>query len=227
MCSRYFLDADGNVIAFTFRVPVNERIGRRYNIAPTQEAPVVRAGALGAREAAMLRWGLVPPWAKDVAVGNRMINARAEGIETKPAFREAVRSRRCLVPATGFYEWKAIAGRKQPYAINTPDRPVFAFAGVWERWQPGAGPAIETFAIVTTDASPAVAPIHDRMPVIVPPGDEDKWLAGPVDEALSILKPYEGTVGVRAVSRIVSDPRNEVPECLNDAEPTWDQRSLL
>ena len=236
MCSRYFLDADGNVIAYAFRVPVNERIGRRYNIAPTQDAPVIRVGERGGREAAMLRWGLVPPWAKDIAVGNRMINARAEGIEAKPAFRDAVKSRRCLVPASGFYEWKGAPGRKQPYAIRSAERPLFAFAGVWERWTPrgrgrGTSPdmetPLETFAIVTSDAPSAVARIHDRMPVIVAPEDEEKWLAGSVDEALAVLKPHAGAVDIRAVSRLVSDPRNEIPECLNDAEPSWDQPSLL
>jgi len=227
MCSRYFLDADGNVIAYTFRVPLDERIGRRYNIAPTQDAPVVRAGSTGARETAMLRWGLVPPWAKDIAVGNRMINARAEGIEAKPAFREAMQARRCLVPATGFYEWKGAPGRKQPYAISTADRPLFAFAGVWETWKPRGGDAIQTFAIVTTDAAPAVAPIHDRMPVIVTPGDEDKWLAGSVEDALSVLKPFAGAVNVRAVNRAVSDPRHEAPDCLDNADRSWDQQSLI
>jgi putative SOS response-associated peptidase YedK len=227
MCSRYFLDADGNVIAYTFRVPLNERISRRYNIAPTQEAPVVRVGDAGAREAAMLRWGLVPAWAKDIGVGNRMINARAEGIEAKPAFREAMQSRRCLVPASGFYEWKGVPGRKQPYAIDTAERALFAFAGLWERWKPRNGDPIETFTIVTTDAAPAVRPIHDRMPVIVRPQDEQTWLAGPVEEARALLRPYEGNLNVRPVSRAVSDPRNETPECLDDAEPSWDQKSLL
>ena len=236
MCSRYFLDADGNVIAYTFRVPPNERIARRYNIAPTQEAPVVRLNDAGAREAAMLRWGLVPAWAKDLGVGNRMINARAEGIEAKPAFRDAMKSRRCLVPASGFYEWKGAAGRKLPYAITATGRPLFAFAGLWERWKPRGGgrgrgtsrdQTIETFAIVTTDAAPAVQPIHDRMPVIVTPENEEAWLAGSVEEAAAVLKPYGGEVGVRAVSRVVSDPRNDIPQCLDDAEPTWDQKSLL
>jgi putative SOS response-associated peptidase YedK len=227
MCSRYFLDADGNVIAYAFRVPPNERIARRYNIAPTQDAPVVRLSDAGAREAAMLRWGLVPAWAKAIGVGNRMINARAEAIETKPAFREALRLRRCLVPASGFYEWKGAPGRKHPYAINTADRALFAFAGLWERWKPRGGEPVETFTIVTTDAAPAVQPIHDRMPVIVRPQDEETWLTGSVEDARALLKPYEGHVNVRAVSRLVSDPRNEIPECLNDAEPTWDQKPLL
>jgi len=236
MCSRYFLDADGNVIAYTFRVPVNGRIGKRYNIAPTQEAPVVRVDRSGEREAAMLRWGLVPPWAKDIVVGNRMINARSEGVETKRAFREAMQARRCLVPATGFYEWRGPPGRKQPFAINAADRPLFAFAGLWERWKPRAGEprgrgtsreTDETFTIITTGAAAAVQPIHDRMPVILAREDEEAWLAGSVEEALATLKPYVGPVNVRAVSRVVSDPRNEIPECLNDAEPTWDQKSLL
>src|SRR5438105_1112338 len=113
MCSRYFLDADGNVIAYTFRVPVNDRIGRRYNIAPTQEAPVVRLDASGGREAAMLRWGLVPPWAKEIAVGNRMINARAEGVEAKPAFREAMSEGAASVA------W----GKDVPVSLTAPEPP--------------------------------------------------------------------------------------------------------
>ncbi len=139
MCSRYFLDAEGNVIAYTFGVPENAAVRRRYNIAPTQEAPVVRVTAEGVREMALLRWGLVPPWAKELSSGTRMINARSEGVESKPAFRAALRERRCLVPATGFYEWKGAPGRKQPYAITLADRPVFAFAGLWESWQTRGG----------------------------------------------------------------------------------------
>src|SRR5258706_1887338 len=111
MCSRYFLDADGNVIAYTFQVPVHERILKRFNIAPTQEAPVVRLSRDGEREVALLRWGLVPFWAKDLKIGTRTINARSEGIESKPAFRDALKSRRCIVPATGFFEWRRGAGR--------------------------------------------------------------------------------------------------------------------
>src|SRR5436305_14330036 len=118
MCSRYFLDADGNVIAYTFAVPEDTAVRRRYNIAPTQEVPVVRVAGDGAREMRLLRWGLVPPWAGDLGAGTKMINARSEGVESKPAFRAAFRERRCLVPATGCYEWKGAHGRKQPYAIT-------------------------------------------------------------------------------------------------------------
>jgi putative SOS response-associated peptidase YedK len=191
MCSRYFLDADGNIIAYTFRVPLHERIRKRFNIAPTQEAPVVRAGADGAREVAMLRWGLVPYWAKDLKAGTRMINARSEGIEAKPAFREAVKARRCVVPATGFFEWNGQPGRKQPFAITLPGQQLFAFAGLWERWKPPGGEPVETFTIVTTDANEAVARIHDRMPVILPMDAIDTWLTAPPDAARALLKPYE------------------------------------
>ncbi len=228
MCSRYFLDADGNVIAYTFRVPVHEPIRKRFNIAPTQQAPVIRLARDGARELALLRWGLVPPWAKDLAVGTKMINARAEGVEAKPAFRAAVRSRRCLVPASGFFEWKGMPGRKQPFAITLAERPVFAFAGLWETWQPRDGEPVETFTVVTTDANDDVAPIHDRMPVILPRESEDAWLSGEAIGACKLLTPYSGAMNLRAVSRVVSNSRVDVPECLNDAEPGWGgQQELL
>jgi putative SOS response-associated peptidase YedK len=222
MCSRYFLDADGNIIAYTFRVPVlQDRIRKRFNIAPTQEAPVIRANAQGEREVALARWGLVPFWAADLKVGTKMINARCEGIEAKPAFREAVRQRRCIVPATGFFEWKGEPGRKQPYAITLADRTPFAFAGLWERWKPkdGAGEPVETFTIVTTDANPAVAGIHDRMPVILPFAAIDTWLKGTPEQACALLKPYGGALALRAVRTLVSNPRVDTPECLEDAQP--------
>jgi putative SOS response-associated peptidase YedK len=230
MCSRYFLDAEGNIIAYTFRVPAApERIRKRFNIAPTQEAPVVRMDREGNREIAMLRWGLVPFWAKDLKVGTSMINARSEGIEAKPAFREAVKSRRCIVPATGFFEWQGDRpGRKQPFAITVPEMPLFAFAGLWERWKPATSePApreaasghVETFTIVTTDANEAVARIHDRMPVILAMDALHTWLAGPADEARALLKPWEGELNLRAVGRHVSNVKNEGPECLSDPQP--------
>ncbi len=217
MCSRYFLDADGNVIAYTFSVPLNEQVRRRFNIAPTQAAPVVRTSATGEREIAMLRWGLVPMWAKDIVVGTKMINARGESVAEKPAFREAMARRRCLVPASGFFEWKGSPGRKQPFAITLPDRPLFAFAGLWESWRPRGGEPVETFTIVTTDPNAAIAQIHDRMPVILPKSAEDAWLSADSTEASALLRPYGGSVALRAVSRVVSNVNNDVPECLADA----------
>jgi len=229
MCSRYFLDADGNVIAYTFAVAADDRLRKRFNIAPTQEAPIVRAARGGGRELAMARWGLVPYWAKDLAVGTKMINARCEGVETKPAFKAAVEKRRCIVPATGFFEWKGVAGRKQPFAITLPGRHVFGFAGLWERWKPPGGEqSVETFTIVTTDANDAVAQVHDRMPVILPAEAEETWLHGTAADACKLLTPYSGAVSLRAVSRHVSNVNNEGPECLDDAEPSWgSQQSLL
>jgi putative SOS response-associated peptidase YedK len=228
MCSRYFLDADGNVIAYTFSVPLNERVRRRFNIAPTQEAPVVRVSKEGPREIAMLRWGLVPAWAKDIGVGTKMINARGESAAEKPAFREAMARRRCLVPASGFFEWKGPPGRKQPFAVTVPDRPLFAFAGLWETWRAREGEPVETFTIVTTDANDAVAQIHDRMPVILPKDAEDAWLRADVPEAAALVKPYEGALALRAVSRVVSNVNNEGPECLDDAPPeSTEQRELF
>ena len=231
MCSRYFLDADGTIIAYTFRVPVHDRIRKRFNIAPTQEAPVIRAARDGAREVAMLRWGLVPRWAKDIKVGTRMINARSEAVEAKPAFRDAVRQRRCVVPASGFFEWQGEPGHKQPFAITLPDRRLLAFAGLWERWRPAEGEPVETFTVMTTEANEQVARIHDRMPVILPMDAIDTWLAAPSAEACKLLKPYEGALELRAVGKYVSSVRNEGPECLLDAQPasggSAQQQSLL
>ena len=220
MCSRYFLDADGNVIAYTFNVPVHDRIRKRFNIAPTQEAPVVRVNAQGAREVAMLRWGLVPFWSKDLSIGNRMINARAETVAEKPSFRNAFKSRRCVVPATGFFEWTGEPGHKQPFAITAADQPLFAFAGLWESWhdksQPDA-PPIETFTIITTDANESVTAIHDRMPVILPAGRVNDWLTAAPAEAGKLLAPYAGETRIRAISKLVGNPRNDTPDVLADA----------
>jgi putative SOS response-associated peptidase YedK len=217
MCSRYFLDADGNVISYTFHVPVHDRLRKRFNIAPTQEAPVVRRAATGAREMAMLRWGLVPFWAKDLTIGSRMINARSETVEEKPSFRNAFKSRRCVVPAAGFFEWKGEPGHKQPYAITAADQPVFAFAGLWESWKPKDGEAVETFTILTTDSNGQIAAIHDRMPVILPADRIDAWLDAPPGEARALLRPYAGPMRIRAVGKLVGNPRNDVPEVLADA----------
>jgi putative SOS response-associated peptidase YedK len=222
MCSRYFLDADGNVIAYTFNVPVHDRIRKRFNIAPTQEAPVVRVSETGAREVAMLRWGLVPFWSKDLAIGNRMINARSETAAEKPSFRNAMKSRRCLVPASGFYEWTGEAGHKVPHAITVAGQPVFAFAGLWESWHDEANPGsppVETYTLLTTSANRALSAIHDRMPVILAPADHQAWLEAPAQEAVRLLKPYaDEPMRERVVSTRVNNPRNESPDLLGPAD---------
>lgn len=182
----------------------------RYNAAPTQMMPVIRLDADGRRELALLRWGLVPSWAKDAGAGSQMINARAETVAEKPAFRAAFKTRRCLVPADGFYEWRKTATAKQPYRITMADGSPFAFAGLWERWSKGDQP-LETFTIITTTANELVAPIHDRMPVILDPADYDAWLESK-DTAIpmALLQPYPARrMSAYPVSTRVNSPKNE------------------
>ncbi len=220
MCSRYFLDADGHVIAYTFQVPVHDRIRKRLNIAPSQEAPVVRAGADGARELATLRWGLVPFWAKDPSVGTRMINARSETVIAKPAFRQAFRSRRCAVPACGFYEWTGTPRYRVPHAITVEGRPLVAFAGLWECWKNAQGRPLETFTVLTTAANRFMGGMHDRMPAILADGDIDTWLSGPTDAAWNAIRPYpDADMRERVVSRALNNPRNEREDLWEMPEP--------
>jgi putative SOS response-associated peptidase YedK len=208
----------------------------RYNIAPTQDIAVVRpttdARKSGAsdRELVMLRWGLVPFWAKDVSIGARMINARAESVRTKPAFREAFRRRRCLIAADGFYEWRPAVpehtdpesgagrktGRKQPYYIIRPGGEPFALAGLWEEWAPPGGQRLDTCTIVTTAAAENIAWIHDRMPVMLEPAEFAIWLdtAAPADVAEALLRPYDGALTAYPVSPRVGSVRNDDPECI-------------
>lgn len=180
----------------------------RYNAAPTQRLPVVRRGAAGGRELALLRWGLVPSWAKDPAIGNKLINARAETVAEKPSFRAAFKARRCLVPVDGFYEWKRAGGAKQPYRITMADGSPFALAGLWERWTKEPEP-LETFTIITTTANSLMAAIHDRMPVIIDPADYDAWLESP-DTTIptALLQPYPANrMSAYPVSSRVNSPR--------------------
>jgi putative SOS response-associated peptidase YedK len=163
----------------------------RYNIAPTQEVPVVRLDAAGARDLVMLRWGLVPAWAPDLETGYSTINARAETVDTKPAFRDAFRRRRCLVPASGYYEWKATESGKQPIYFTPAEgeATTWTFAGLWECWQK-ADQIVESFTIVVGPGNDLAKPIHDRMPVILDGASHDEWLTGPPEAAKALLAPY-------------------------------------
>ncbi len=177
MCGRYALHASPEVIALQFGLAVPPPITARYNIAPTTDVLIVRAEEGGA-VATTARWGLVPAWAKDPAIGNRMANARAESAHEKPSFRAPFRYRRCLIPASGFYEWRAAAGGrgpKQPFYIHPAGDALFGFAGLYEVWQGPDGP-VTSCAILTTAANPLMAPIHERMPVIVAPPRYGEWL---------------------------------------------------
>jgi putative SOS response-associated peptidase YedK len=175
---------------------------------------VIRETPEGRREAVGLRWGLIPFWAKEPSIGSRLINARAEGLIDKPAFRAAFRRRRCLVPADGFFEWRALAGRrKQPYYVRLASGEPFAMAGLWEQWRPPEGELIATFTIVTTTANEALRALHDRMPAIVAPADYDEWLSSPNPSAL--LGPWAGVAfEVAPIGTRVNDVRNDDPGVL-------------
>jgi putative SOS response-associated peptidase YedK len=197
MCGRFLLSKSPDEIARWFATRnATPNSPPRYNVAPTHDVLAVRFDpATGERTLDALRWGLVPYWAKDIKIGASLINAKAETIAEKPAFREAFKSRRCLIAADGFYEWKKLdAKTRQPYAIVMKDRCLFGFAGLWERWKDKAsGEVVRSCTIVTTTPNEICAPIHDRMPAIVAPEDYGKWLgesdADPV-RLLRMLRPF-------------------------------------
>ena len=217
MCGRFTQAAPGAVVAEVFALPEAPELAPRYNIAPTQEVAAVRAGAAGGRELVALHWGLIPAWANDRTMAARMINARAETLAAKPAFRSALRARRCLVVADGFYEWRKVGAGKRPYFIGLASARPFGFAGLWERWAGAGGDAVESCTIVTTVANELVAPIHDRMPVILEPAEFALWLDPALrdPEALQALLRPRAAAGMVAypVSELVNSPRNDVPEC--------------
>lgn len=222
MCGRYTLTSPGEVVAEQFDLSAVPEMLPRYNLAPTQEAAVVRVAAPGGPRALdVLRWGLIPAWAKDPAIGNRMINARAESAGEKPAYRDSFRRRRCLVPADGFYEWKrqAASKTKQPYLIRRSDRRPFAFAGLWSSWRSHEHPTpVETFTILTTEPNDLMRPLHDRMPVILDHSSYAAWL-DPANQdtaalqALLVPAPADGWEAV-PVSTRVNSPAHDAPDCI-------------
>ncbi len=216
MCGRYTLTADASHIAerFQARFEHADAWQPRYNAAPSQLLPVVRWH--DERCIDLLQWGLVPSWADDPRIGHRLINARAETVFEKPSFRAAIRRRRCLVPADGFYEWKKTPRGKQPYRIILEDGGLFAFAGLWEAWHdPQTGEVLETFAIITTHPNDLVATLHNRMPLILHPEHEAAWLdpTTPHDEIGLILSTTFPAEKMRAypVSPRVNNPRFDDP----------------
>jgi len=219
MCGRYTLTADQEALIEEFG-PARMLASHapRYNIAPTQEAPVLVTHN-GERYIVGFRWGLIPYWAKDPAIGNRMINARAESVATRPAFREALERRRCVVLADGFYEWMTEAGGRWPMRVRLESGRLFGLAGVWERWRPpGGGDPVRSFTILTTDATPSLQAIHDRLPVVLPPEAREQWLDPAADQKSlqELLRPYAHDDPLEAyrVSRIVNSPANDGPECI-------------
>ena len=225
MCGRYTVTRPSDLLE-ELGVETTEPLQASYNVAPTQKVPVVRATAGAepetgetAREAVNLRWGLIPFWAKDIKIGNRMINARSETVATKPAFRNSLRRKRCCVLADGFYEWKKLESGKQPYHIHLTDQRPFVFAGLWDRWDKGPIDLIESFTILTTRPNDKVAELHNRMPVILTPDAIDLWLDPAIDDAsrlVKVLEPYAAEeIDFYPVSKMVNRPSNNVPQCLS------------
>ncbi len=212
MCGRFALFAMPEVLAEYFALADPPQLAPHYNLTPGQDIAAVRIDRSGARRLHALRWGLVPFWAKDAVIGRRLINARLDSLADKPAFREALSRRRCLIAASGFYEWQQLAsGKKQPYFVRARAEPLLAFAGLWERWRGGGTEQpLETCVIVTTAANETLAPIHDRMPVMLTRAAQDVWL-DPTSTVATIaeLAARGPEVEAWAVGTAVNDPRND------------------
>lgn len=220
MCGRYAMSVSAGEIeeVFDIRLPTRVPWEPSYNVAPTQKAPVVALDAAGERALRLHRWGLVPRWANDPSIGTRAINARADTVAEKPMFRDAFRSRRCLVPATGFYEWRKTADGKVPMFVHPTRLPLFAFAGLWEVWTPpDGGEGLRTFSILTGEPNELLSAIHDRMPVILPRAAWATWLDRETSaDALRELLAARPAVSMRAhaVSALVNSPSHDGPELI-------------
>lgn len=234
MCGRFALRARAEALAQQFGLDDVPRLPPRYNIAPGQQVAVVRAAPLPpagpaptrpgrpVRRLDRLRWGLVPFFAKAPDPGARMINARSETVADMPAYRNAFRRRRCLLPADGFFEWKRLDKRKQPYFLSLRDGRLFAFAGLWERWEGGGGQTVESCTILTTAPNELVRPLHDRMPVILPEEAYDLWLdpeIRTVERLLGLLRPFPAERMLACpVETLVNNPANDDERCIRPAK---------
>jgi len=217
MCGRYSLHTHPEVIALYFKLGLLPDLAPRYNITPGTNVLIVRQDTEKGRIADLYRWGLIPGWAKDPAIGNKLANARAETVAEKPSFRSAFKRWRCLIPASGFYEWKAVAGRKQPYYVRPVGADLFAFAGLTERWNGPDGP-VHSCTIITTAANELMRGIHDRMPVILARDDYAAWL-DPANQATAklqaLLKPSPAKMmAAHPVSTRVNTPKYDEPALL-------------
>lgn len=218
MCGRFTLTRSAAEIEARFGVPVPAGYKPRYNIAPAQEILALLADGQS-RRLDVFRWGLIPPWAKDAKIGNKLINARAETLFEKPSFRDAVKKRRCLVIADGFYEWRqTLQGKKTPVYVRLQSQEPFGFAGLWESWNAPDGQTVKTCTIITTEPNELLKPVHNRMPVIVPQEREDLWLEPSpktAKELENILRPYRiEELELFDVSPLVNSPSNDGPECI-------------
>ena len=210
MCGRFALKAPPSVLIRRFHLDECAEVQPRYNLAPGSDIAAIRRSPDGRRVLDLMRWGLVPHWAKDPDIGTRLINARGESLAGKPAFRDAFRRRRCLVPADGFYEWKAEGRIRQPYYFSLPSGETMALAGLWESWQAPDGSPLRSVCLVTTAANHVMAPVHDRMPVVVAPQHWEEWLAAPADPVARLIVPCgDEELQVWPVSRRINSARED------------------
>lgn len=228
MCGRFTLTDPDADLAVQFNLPEIPDMQPRYNIAPTQPVAAVRVSPQSPdREMVLLRWGLIPFWAKDPSMGARLINARSETVAEKPAFRAALRRRRCLVVADGFYEWQKQNGAKQPFYIHLRTSRPFALAGLWEHWEAADASVIESCTLLTTQPNDLLRPVHNRMPVILHPKDYDLWLdpeIQQVDRLHPLFLPYSAEeMEAYPVSRWVNSPGNDDPKCIEPLSQGTDQ----
>jgi putative SOS response-associated peptidase YedK len=219
MCGRFSQSASPEVIAHQFKITAPPLFTPRYNIAPSQPIAAIRIEpATTTRHLVLLRWGLIPSWAKDPKIGNQCINAKAETVAEKPSFRSAFKKRRCLIVATGFYEWQVQGRTRQPMWIGLRSKRPFAFAGLWEHWTPAEGEPLDTCTIITTEPNELMRTIHNRMPAILAPAFYDQWLDPTfqhIDLLKTLLAPYPSEeLTAYPVSTLVNNPRHDAPQCL-------------
>jgi putative SOS response-associated peptidase YedK len=208
MCERFYRTSAAAEIRKQFKIQKVPALMPRYNIAPTQTSPIIIAEGKS-RELRLARWGLVPPWSRDLSLATRMINAPAETLAERAAYNTPFQSQRCLVPANGFYGWQSHSARKQPYKIALRNGALIAFAGLWEKWTPEGGEPVETFTIITTAASKLVSEVHDRMPVIIAPVDYQLWLIASPATAQKLLRPYASGLSLTPISERVNKIEND------------------
>lgn len=218
MCGRYALETSASELAARFELDEVVDLAPRYNIAPGTDIPAIRHSPEGKRVLHLLRWGLIPHWAKDPGIGAKLSNARGETVAEKPSFRDAFKRRRCLVPADGFYEWKTEGRQKQPYYFSLKSGEPFALGGVWESWRAPEGAILRTCCLITTGPNDIMLPVHDRMPVIVSPDDYEAWLTGEASAAQALVKPFPtDEMQAWAVSRRVSRSGEEGADLIRPA----------
>jgi putative SOS response-associated peptidase YedK len=229
MCGRARLSTDVSELKLVFKIPPEQptpNVAASWNLAPTDPVPIVRRDSRsGERRLEVMRWGLVPYWAKDLKIGYSTFNAKAEGIEGRPAFREPFRRRRCLVPFDSFYEWKKRGAERQPYAIAHADGSILAMAGLWDSWRSPQGESLRSFTVVTTTPNALLAELHDRMPVILPPSTWSKWLGEEPStlaqlQALLVPCPSEELV-IWAVDKRIGNVKNNDPSLIRPVVPAF------